>query len=147
MHFNSCVCLHWADLLCETKPDCFSLLSSIVSFKYVNQYRQLAPTNQSIPTIPQGAEFQTFTLWKMTEVERIHWLCAGGHKHTGPQFQHTDTQLMGMKWKTLPSSGNNQEPQHSHFSSISSTLNFFVVSKMFQAKQSSEYLLKLTKTI
>lgn len=64
MHCHSCLCLHWADLLCETKPDGFSLLSSIVAFKYANQYHQLAPTNQSIPHIPQGAGLQTFTLWK-----------------------------------------------------------------------------------
>lgn len=69
MHCHSCLCLHWADLLCETKPDGFSLLSSIVAFKYANQYRQLAPTNQSMPHIPQGAGLQTFALWKWQQLK------------------------------------------------------------------------------
>lgn len=71
-----------ADLLCETKPDCFSLLSSIVVFKYASQYHQLAPTNQSITTIPQGGG----RALKIHPREITGWknpLCAE------PQFQHT----------------------------------------------------------
>lgn len=47
-------CPQWSDLLCETKPDCFSLFHSIVAFMYANQYRQLTPADQSIPLIPPG---------------------------------------------------------------------------------------------
>lgn len=52
--------LNWPDPLCEPEHDCFSLLSSIVAFKYANQYLQLTLANHSL-FIPQGVWFQCVT--------------------------------------------------------------------------------------
>lgn len=90
MHYHSCLFPHCADLLCEPNPDCFSLLSSIVAFKYANQYRQLMPINQSIPIIPWGGgglkcSASLTRKWHSLK-ESTDGGDAGGHKHTEPKF-------------------------------------------------------------
>lgn len=49
--------LNWPDPLCEPEHDCFSLLSSIVAFKYANQYLQLTLANHSVSSSPRGCGF------------------------------------------------------------------------------------------